>query len=325
MHKKILTLWFLICIVFFGIFVSAQTVEPRIVRVWSTLEVGTNSMFITNIDVAFTEIFFNTKTKFEAVTFTVERKNYLPASYSFPEKTAYQYLKIDKSGIDNSDMSNMIIKFRVEKSWIDKKTINESSISLLKYVNGWKKQKTETDFEDDVYYHYKSEIDGFSYFAIVGEKKQIVPVVEEPEQVEEEIIPIVIEEEPEGERNISKIILISLLSFIVVIAIAYINLKNKISFSKGNIPELKNYIMQAKSQGEQYTKIKTDLINEGWDEKDIDKALSETKIPTTIKTKMIDYVKMALKKGKDKEDIRMEFINAGWQKEIIDDIFSSLT
>ncbi len=321
MFKKILTLWFLICI-FFSLFVSAVSAEPRIVKVWSTLEIGTNSMFITNIDVAFTELFFNTKTKFESLTLTVERKNSLPASYSFPDKTAYQYLKVDKSGIKDSDMSNTIIKFRVKKLWLSDNNINESSISLLRYSSGWKKQKTEMDFDDDVYHYYKSETDSFSYFAIVGEKKQIIPIVEEI--IEEEAVPVVIEEEPEQKRNVSKIVILSLLSFIVIIAIAYINLKNKISLPIKNIGELKSYIQQAKSQGEQYTKIKTDLINEGWDEKEVDTYLSKTKIPASLKAKMIDYVKSALKKGKDKENIRNEFVDVGWQKEIIDDIFNSL-
>ncbi len=325
MFKRILIL-FLICIFLSVVFISAQDVEPRIVKVWSVLETGKNSMFITNIDIAFTELFFTTKTKFESVSLIIVRKNTLSEAYTVPEGIIYQYLDVDKIGIKESDISDTIIKFRVKKSWIAETNANESSISLLRYSNAWEKQITEPDIEDDTYYYYKSETDGFSFFAIVGEKKQFVPV-EEPEEVEEEPVPVVAEDtdEPEQKNNISKIIFFIILGIVTIAGVIFINLKNKISFSAKNIDELKDYIARAKSQGETYIGIRTNLINEGWDEKEVDKALTGTKLPDYLKAKMVDYVKAALKKGKTNGDIRNEFINAGWQNEIIDDIFSSLT
>jgi len=196
---------------------------------------------------------------------------------------------------------------------------------LLRYSNEWKIQKTEPEFEDDTYYYYKSETNGFSYFVILGEKKQFVPVVEEKI---EEVAPVIIEdidEQPEQRKNISKILLIVFLSIITVGGILFINLRNKISFSIKNLGELRNYMLLAKAQGEQYGKIRTDLINEGWDEKDVDKALFETKLPDYLKAKMVDYVKASLNKGKTRQEIVNEFIGVGWQNEIIDGVFSSLS
>jgi len=289
------------------------------------LETGKNSMFITNINIAFTELYFTTSNKFESVTLIVEKKTYLEEAYEFPKDLIYQYTNVEKLGIKNSDISNTIIKFRVEKSWISNNNINESSISLLRYSNEWKIQKTEPEFEDDTYYYYKSETNGFSYFVILGEKKQFVPVVEEKI---EEVAPVIIEdidEQPEQRKNISKILLIVFLSIITVGGILFINLRNKISFSIKNLGELRNYMLLAKAQGEQYGKIRTDLINEGWDEKDVDKALFETKLPDYLKAKMVDYVKASLNKGKTRQEIVNEFIGVGWQNEIIDGVFSSLS
>jgi len=70
------------------------------------LETGKNSMFITNINIAFTELYFTTSNKFESVTLIVEKKTYLEEAYEFPKDLIYQYTNVEKLGIKNSELKN---------------------------------------------------------------------------------------------------------------------------------------------------------------------------------------------------------------------------
>lgn len=321
MNKKRYVILFFVFLISF-ICVSAQDIEPSVVRVWSTLEIGKNSMFITNIDIAFTELYFTTKEKHESITLTVKKKNYLAPQYLGHEGILYQYLNVDKVNLKDSDISDTIIKFRVTKNWINENNINGSSILLLRYSDNWQRQETELYLEDETYYYYTSDTNGFSYFVIVGFEKAYIPVVEEPEEVEEIIEEII--EEPEKELN-TKMKFIIIIGVITIVGIVFINVKNRLSFSAKNLPDLENYVALAKAQGEPYTKIKTELLNAGWNERDIDSLMKKTKLPKEIKQKMIDYVQKSIKQGKDKEDIRREFMDTGWQQELVDDLFNSIT
>ena len=123
----------------------------------------------------------------------------------------------------------------------------------------------------------------------------------------------------------TKMKFIIIIGVITIVGIVFINVKNRLSFSAKNLPDLENYVALAKAQGEPYTKIKTELLNAGWNERDIDSLMKKTKLPKEIKQKMIDYVQKSIKQGKDKEDIRREFMDTGWQQELVDDLFNSIT
>ena len=110
----------------------------------------------------------------------------------------YQYLKIDKTNIENTGIGSVIIKFQVPKSWLIEKKIGTNEISLFKYTNNkWNELNTKVFGSDHAYVFYEAKTTGFSYFAIgVKEKK------EEKVEKEEEIEPeeIVSEEEKEEVR-----------------------------------------------------------------------------------------------------------------------------
>ncbi len=63
---------------------------------------------------------------------------------------------------------NGIIRFKVEKEWLEKNNINQSEITLQWYNEGWQPLYTEKVKEDTNYVYFKSKTPGFSCFAITN-------------------------------------------------------------------------------------------------------------------------------------------------------------
>jgi len=84
--------------------------------------------------------------------------------------SVYKYLDITTT-VPKDKMEEVIIKFKVEKSWIEENDINSSTIALNRYSdNIWTKLDTRSTNDDITYYYFESESSGFSIFAITGEK-----------------------------------------------------------------------------------------------------------------------------------------------------------
>ncbi len=68
-----------------------------------------------------------------------------------------------------TNIENAVICFKVEKSWIQDKSINQSSITLNRYSNKkWDQLPTNLSEEDDKYLYFIAQTPGFSPFAITG-------------------------------------------------------------------------------------------------------------------------------------------------------------
>lgn len=98
-----------------------------------------------------------------------------------------QYLTIDKFNISAADIEKVTIDFKVENSWIVSIGINDSTISLYRYVNdNWNKLETTKIKEDDTHVYYKAVSPRLSVFAIAGESKAgAQPLAEENPLTEE--------------------------------------------------------------------------------------------------------------------------------------------
>lgn len=92
-----------------------------------------------------------------------------------PSGEVYKYLNIwvGNSGFgDLSNIANAVINLKVEKTWIQDKKIDQSSITLNRYNDQkWNSLPTNISGEDDKYLYFTAKTHGFSYFAITGKKK----------------------------------------------------------------------------------------------------------------------------------------------------------
>jgi len=96
----------------------------------------------------------------------------------------YKHLKISPTNILNSDITKLVIRFKVEKSWIKENGIDPDKIVLKRY-NGkeWDSLPTTKLSEDDNYYYYEAESPGFSIFTIIGQTLSSIEVLYDREFV----------------------------------------------------------------------------------------------------------------------------------------------
>ncbi|AKB81650.1 hypothetical protein MSBR3_1072 [Methanosarcina barkeri 3] len=89
-----------------------------------------------------------------------------------PSGEVYKYLNIwvGNVGFGNSNnIVNAVINFKVEKTWIQDKNIDKSSITLNRYNDTkWSQLSTNLLGEDDKYLYFTAKTLGFSPFAITG-------------------------------------------------------------------------------------------------------------------------------------------------------------
>ena len=92
-------------------------------------------------------------------------------------------------GTDKS-IENAVVCFKVEKSWIRDKSIDQTSISLNRYSDKkWNKLPVTLLKEDNKYLYFTAETPGFSPFAITSKltgKENIVEILPEPKTEDKE-------------------------------------------------------------------------------------------------------------------------------------------
>jgi len=93
----------------------------------------------------------------------------------------FAYVKVEKNGFKDSDLSSTTLDFKVEKAWIDENGIDPAKVSAYRLENNtWTMLTTTKSNEDDKYIYYSAvSPSGLSIFAISGEKKTVAPPSEE--------------------------------------------------------------------------------------------------------------------------------------------------
>ena len=66
----------------------------------------------------------------------------------------YKYLELRKYSFNNSELINATIDFKVDKSWMDSNKMDESKVSMFRYVSGsWQELDTKLTKNDTKYYY----------------------------------------------------------------------------------------------------------------------------------------------------------------------------
>jgi PGF-pre-PGF domain-containing protein len=89
-----------------------------------------------------------------------------------PPDEVYKYVNIwvgNGGVVSSKNIENAVVSFKVEKSWVQDKKIDKSSITLNRY-NGskWDQLPTNLSKEDENYLYLTAKTQSFSPFAITG-------------------------------------------------------------------------------------------------------------------------------------------------------------
>jgi len=113
-----------------------------------------------------TKIIITPNKKIRRIWINVRTSNVNPTNTKIND--IYTYLYVD-SNIKREDVNNMIIEFRVKKSWLDKHSY--SDVILLHYNHSvWSSLHTTKYSEDEKYVYYRATTSSFSLFAVMGKK-----------------------------------------------------------------------------------------------------------------------------------------------------------
>jgi PGF-pre-PGF domain-containing protein len=119
------------------------------------------------------KISFDSKTTVGKTTTIVEMlKNQSTLVSEPPSDEIYKFINIwvGSGGVISPDkIKNAVVNLKVEKSWIQDKNIDKSSITLNRYNDTkWNALPTNMSGEDDKYLYFIAQTPGFSTFAITG-------------------------------------------------------------------------------------------------------------------------------------------------------------
>lgn len=124
---------------------------------------------LSSTNTQFTEIYLTANERLTDVIIAVEKVTDTPTSTGAVTGSVYNYVKIDKTNLNDSSISAAYIKFKVPKSWLTNNSIVSSTVSLYRFTTQWDKLTTVKLSEDSTYVYYRAETPGFSYFAVVGQ------------------------------------------------------------------------------------------------------------------------------------------------------------
>jgi PGF-pre-PGF domain-containing protein len=94
----------------------------------------------------------------------------------------YCYFNVTTTNLTDTNITNATIEFKVNKTWLNERNIDETTITLNKYSNNhWSVLPTSKIKEDNATLYFASETPGFSLFAISGDEKQTYLASAEPE------------------------------------------------------------------------------------------------------------------------------------------------
>ena len=99
---------------------------------------------------------------------TVTKTNTKPSSVTDLDTSVYTYIQVDKNELEDSNIQQALMKFKVEKGWLNN---NKGNVVLSRYNEGWKKLPTTKADEDSDYVHYEAISPGFSVFAVTVEEQ----------------------------------------------------------------------------------------------------------------------------------------------------------
>ncbi|MBU4246698.1 MAG: PGF-pre-PGF domain-containing protein [Nanoarchaeota archaeon] len=154
------------------------------------ISAGTIKITLALKDSPFKKILVNFKSSMNNPSITASLLTDVPVLTSLEsEDLVYQYLEIKKRNFNDSDISEAVIEFTVNKSWMAANNISE--IYLKRYDNGWKPLRTELIDSTETLNTYRAYVYGFSYFAVFGKVEKSMPLA--APKPENNIIPSEIE------------------------------------------------------------------------------------------------------------------------------------
>lgn len=124
---------------------------------------GRKILNIDDPDIPFTDMLLTTNSAADDVMIKITASD--NSTIAYPEDV-YSYIIVEHRSIKESNVEDVLIKFRVSKEWLDSNDLSEGDVFLFRYDDGWKELNTTAGSEKDGYISYTADSPGLSLFAI---------------------------------------------------------------------------------------------------------------------------------------------------------------
>ncbi|MFH1400316.1 MAG: PGF-pre-PGF domain-containing protein, partial [Nanoarchaeota archaeon] len=127
----------------------------------ATMRISSDAIPITEVDV-------NVNEATTQVTLKVVAHSDRPGSTSKSKSSnVYKYMEITKTNLDDDNIKDASMKFKVEKSWLSANNVRKDDVALFRYVLGsWEELSTSVSSQDADNVYFKAGTPGFSVFMI---------------------------------------------------------------------------------------------------------------------------------------------------------------
>lgn len=146
----------------------------------------------------------------------------VPSSSESDSETVHSYMEINHKNLDNDDIEDVSIKFRVEKSWLEENNKEPSSVGLKRYNNdNWDVLAVSQFDETDTHYIYKAQTPGFSHYSIYAEEDQTYSISEGSDDTSEDSSDETkqAEDDREGIPGLTIFVIVALIALVAVAAV----------------------------------------------------------------------------------------------------------
>ncbi len=127
---------------------------------------------IDNPDIDITKITVEVNEEIQSASVTITTIDVLPQAdlqIGLSSGESYQLFKIETTGMNDTNVENVTIEFKVNKTWLDEQNETLDQISLYRkpgQANHWDSLPTSYLNEDDDYYYFSAFSIGFSEFLV---------------------------------------------------------------------------------------------------------------------------------------------------------------
>jgi PGF-pre-PGF domain-containing protein len=164
MSVKVLVITVLILTVFS---IHPVTAEFKLSHVFDEMDINKiGAVNISEPSIGVTEIKVNVSENVKNAGIIIERV--YESQGETPPGIVYQYFDISNADIPEASLSEVKIKFRVLKSWIQDNDVEKASVSLYKMDGQWAKLDTSLLSEDVGFVYYEATTSRLSLFSVTG-------------------------------------------------------------------------------------------------------------------------------------------------------------
>lgn len=148
---------------------ETETLEVSESKALGFLNAGETKELSFTEEIFIRSITITAKEKVSGGIVTVKRERGRPEGIPNPDGIAYGFLNITTAEAEK--IGNITITFTVSRLWIADNSINESTVRLNKYADGWESLPTKLMEEEEISLIYEASSPGFSIFAVTGKEK----------------------------------------------------------------------------------------------------------------------------------------------------------